>query len=122
MEVITIDSRAYHEIVGRIEEISYFIKAHVKDYDMRQKTVPEPMLSSRDVAQVLHVSMRTLQRMRTEGRIAYCMVHGCCRYSMKEVRRVIDGGSIRASPSGLDELTENMKLRTAGKHSQNQQP
>lgn len=121
MEVITIDSRAYHEIVGRIEEISSFIKAHAKGYDMQQKTVSKPLLNSREVATILHVSMRTLQRMRTEGRIAYCMVHGCCRYHMNEVRRVIDSGSIR-SPASLDELAANLKLRTAGNRSKRHLP
>lgn len=118
MEVITIDSRAYHEIVGLIEEISSFIKAHAKGYDM----VPEPMLSSREVATMLHISMRTLQRMRTEGLIAYCMVHGCCRYHMNEVRRVINSGSVRSSPASLDELAANLKLRTAGNHSKRHLP
>lgn len=121
MEVITIDSRAYHEIVGLIEEISSFIKAHAKGYDMQQKTVSKPLLNSREVATILHVSMRTLQRMRTEGRITYCMIHGCCRYHMNEVRRVIDSGSIR-SPASLDELAANLKLRTAGNRSKRHLP
>ena len=59
MEIITMESAAYKDIVGRIEEIA----SHVRRQGMEgQRNDTACLLDSREVMRLLCVSRRTLQR------------------------------------------------------------
>ena len=67
MEIITMESAAYKDIVGRIEEIA----SHVRKQGMKgQRNDTACLLDSREVMRLLCVSRRTLQnyRLRTGGK------------------------------------------------------
>lgn len=55
MEVITIDSKAYDELMAKIEEISTFVKANTKSQ-------LDAWVDNHDVCLYLKISTRTLQR------------------------------------------------------------
>ena len=111
MEIITMESAAYKDIVGRIEEIA----SHVRKHNPERREQETAGLDSREVMRLLSVSRRTLQRLRDEKRIRYVIIRGSCRYPPNEVERIIRENVIRASPERLEELRHNYLLRTGGK-------
>ena len=97
MEIITMESAAYKDIVGRIEEIA----SHVRRQGMEgQRNDTACLLDSREVMRLLCVSRRTLQRLRDEKRIGYV---------------IIRENAVKTSPEKPEELKHNYRLRTGGK-------
>lgn len=112
MEIITMESAAYKDIVGRIEEIAAHVRKHPPE---GRANVTEGLLDNDEVMRLLSVSRRTLQRLRDEKRISYVVIRGSCRYPPDEVRRIIRENAIKVSPERLEELRHNYLLRTGGK-------
>ena len=112
MEIITMESAVYKDIVGRIEEIASHVRKHGPE---RREQETAGLLDSREVMRLLSVSRRTLQRLRNEKRIRYVIIRGSCRYPPDEVERIIRENVIKASPERLEELRHNYLLRTGGK-------
>lgn len=50
----------------------------------------ERYLTNNDVANMLHISLRTLQDWRDNGRIAYIQISGKVLYKESDVRRLLD--------------------------------
>ena len=120
MEIITLESSAYKELIGRIERISAYVERQEKQRQ-EQSGRTEAWLTTRQVAVMLNVSIRTLQRMRDEGRIAYSLVgHNCC-YHIGEVERFIKDGIVIGNPEKLEEFRHNYKARMGGKKSRNRE-
>ena len=76
MEIITLDHQVYQDLVTRINRIS--------DYVFKKAAVPtaEPViwLTSEELAELLKISTRTLQRMRKERTIPYFMIQAFTPY------------------------------------------
>lgn len=112
MEIITMESAVYKDIVGRIEEIA----SHVRKYNPEKRDSGNAgLLGSGEVMRLLSVSRRTLQRLRDERRIRYVIIRGSCRYPPDEVERLIRENVIKASPEKLEELRHDYLLRTGRK-------
>ena len=95
MEVMTIDSVAFQSLTEHISEISRFIqKANEAMQTQVAQQALKPMLNSEEAAKMLGISKRTLQRMRTENRIAFVMIGGQCRYHQHEIQKMIDERTI----------------------------
>ena len=91
MEIITMESAAYKDIVGRIEEIA----SHVRRQGMEgQRNDTACLLDSREVMRLLCVSRR---------------------YPPEEVERIIRENAVKTSPEKPEELKHNYRLRTGGK-------
>ena len=109
MEVITIESKAYHNVMERLDTIEAFI---------RQCSVWQPQeqsdrwVSSTEAAVILGVSQRTLQRMRSRNDIAYSLVGNSCRYRLSEIRRVIEFNQVPTEQHTLDQLSHTYRVRT----------
>lgn len=112
MEIITMESAAYKDIVGRIEEIASHVRKQGTEV---RRNDTAGLLDSREVMRLLRVSRRTLQRLRDEKRIGYVIIRGDCRYPPDEVERVIRENAVKASPEKPEELRHNYLLRTGGK-------
>lgn len=50
----------------------------------------ERYLTNNDVAKMLHISLRTLQDWRDNGRIAYIQIRGKVLYKESDVRRLLE--------------------------------
>ena len=73
MEVITIDSQAYKELVTKINTIAKFVIDHQKDDTVN----PDEMwVDSYEVCTFLKISERTLQRLRSNRIISYSIISG----------------------------------------------
>lgn len=95
MEVMTIDSVAFQSLTAQIADIANFVrKANEAIQVQVAQQALKPMLNSEEAARMLGISKRTLQRMRTENRIAFVMIGGQCRYHQHEIQKMIEERTI----------------------------
>jgi hypothetical protein len=106
MEVITFDSKAYHDLTAKIERIA--------DYVLKKETVPdkeeEIWLDSFEVSDLLHISTKTLQRLRKDNLISYTILRGKCLYKLSEIERGLNERLITCDPQTIDEFRRNYIL------------
>ena len=111
MKVITMESSAFTALTEQIAEIA----AHVRAVSGgRKEEAPDRLLTTREAAQLLNVSTRTLQRMRSEQRIVYVVLRGKCRYRQSEIDRLLDECTVNEDAATPQELKRNHTLRTGG--------
>ena len=113
MEVITMDSRAYKDLVEKIDQISAFV---VKcEAGIKPQSNDEIWLDSQEVANLLRISTRTLQRLRAENLISYAVLRGRCLYKLSEIERGLNERLISCDPHTLDEFRKNYLLSNGTK-------
>lgn len=108
MDVITIESKAYHELMGKIEKILRFVEKEEKakrEYENR-------LVTNDELAGILGISKRTLQRMRSADRISYKMIYGRCYYDLHDIEEAIRNRSLYCNPQNLKEQRHNFKLKS----------
>ncbi len=102
MKVITIESSAYKAMMEQIAEIAGYIR-ELKEERQRQETeTKDRLLDTAQTAELLNVSVRTLQRMRDEHRIEYIIVRGKCRYRLSEIQRLLNDNTVRNKEETID--------------------
>lgn len=106
MEVITIDSLAYRELISKINNIAKFIYDHQDD----EINPDEMWVDSYDVCTFLKISKRTLQRLRSKGIISYSIISGKTYYTIAEIKRMLSDRKIKSSAECMNELVNNYKL------------
>ena len=73
MEIITMESTAYKELVEKIDRIA----GYVRDSERSKKgDGADVWLCNEEVMSLLGISRRTLQRLRDGGRIRYAIFRG----------------------------------------------
>ncbi len=109
MEIITIENEAFKLLVNKIDRIADFvIKAEQTDRDTSNNDI---WLDSNEVAELLRISTRTLQRLRTENSISYTMLRGRCLYRLSEIHRCLDERIIKCDPQSIESFKRNYELR-----------
>jgi hypothetical protein len=107
MEVITIDSQAYKELVSKINAIAKFVIDHQED----ETTNPDEMwVDSYEVCTFLKISERTLQRLRSNRLISYSIISGKSYYTIAEIKRMLNEKKIRSTEECMNDLINNHKL------------
>ena len=108
MDVITLESRAFQELIGKIEKILRYV-----EQEKKAKTEYENRLISNDeLAEILGISKRTLQRMRSADRISYKIIYGRCYYDLHDIEEAIRNKSLYCNPQNLKELRHNFELKS----------
>lgn len=100
MEVITFESRAYQDLVQKIENIAEYVTKN--KLDSTSKT--EVWLNSNEVADLLKISIRTLQRLRNDNMISYTMLRGRCLYKLSDIEKSLQERIIPTDQRTLDKL------------------
>ena len=81
MDVITIESKAYHELMGKIEKILRYIEKEEKakaEYENR-------LVTNDELAEILGISKRTLQRYRASGTLPFHIIYHKTWYLESEI-------------------------------------
>lgn len=107
MEVITIESQAYKDIMAKLSKIDTLLTT------LLNKTEEEPVdgwVDSYEVCTFLKISEKTLQRLRTGNAITYSKIRGKNFYRISEIQRLMKDNIIRRSEEHLQNLIENYKL------------
>jgi hypothetical protein len=107
MDVITIESQAYKELVTKINAIAKFVVDHQDDDTVN----PDEMwVDSYEVCTFLKISERTLQRLRSNRLISYSIISGKSYYTIAEIKRMLNEKRIRSTEECMNDLINNHKL------------
>jgi len=106
MDVITIESQAFKELTAKINTIAKFIV----NVQMEEKNSDNEWVDSYEVCTFLKISERTLQRLRSNGLIAYTKLSGKSYFTIGEIKRMLDEKRIRSTEECLMDLIQNHKL------------
>jgi excisionase family DNA binding protein len=110
MEIITLDHEVYKDLVTKIDRIAAYVfkKENVPAQE------PDIWLTSDELADLLKISTRTLQRMRKDRTIAYSMIRSKCLYRLSDVEKCIRERVVSCHPQTLDEFRKNYLLTHKG--------
>ena len=98
MKIITIEEEAWLKLNNSINAIADYLKRlEVTNYD-------DLWLNNHEVCQYLHISEKTLWRMRTKGEIAYSKIYGQYFYTIGAIKDMLNANAIESSDEFLQEL------------------
>ncbi len=106
MNVITLESEAYQELIDKIDTITQIIESLVPSVNL-----DEAWISGEEVCSFLHISNRSLQRLRSSGNITYSTLAGKNYYSISEIKRVLENRKIRSRVESVDGLCDAYRER-----------
>ncbi|MFQ9502653.1 MAG: DNA-binding protein [Alistipes indistinctus] len=90
MKVIIIGSKAYKELVGRIEKIERTLAGK----KLQNAPSDDDWVDGKTICRYLGISMRTLQRLRSERVISYSALNHKRYYTLGEIKRVLQERSV----------------------------
>ena len=104
MKIITIEEEAWRQLNDRINAIS--------DYVNRQEdtSYDDLWLNNHEVCQYLHISEKTLYRMRKSGDLAYSKFYGQYFYTIGAIKAMLDANAFQSNDAYIKELTEKGKM------------
>ena len=105
MDVITIESKAYKEIVAKIDVIANYVFSQEDT-----KNEDEIWVDSYEVCTFLQISDRTLQRLRAKGVVAFSNIGGRCYYKIGELKRLREERLIKSNDECMRNLITNHEL------------
>lgn len=105
MEVITIESKAFKELMDKVNTIAKF----VVNYQPEETSDEETWVDSYEVCTFLRISERTLQRLRKNRLITYSTISGKTYYTIAEIKRLLNERLVRSNQECLDNLIESHK-------------
>ena len=105
MDVITIESKAYKEIVAKIDVIANYVFSQEDT-----KNEDEIWVDSYEVCTFLQISDRTLQRLRAKGVVAFSNIGGRCYYKIGELKRLLEERLIKSKDNWRHTLKHINKL------------
>ncbi|WP_417861424.1 helix-turn-helix domain-containing protein [Winogradskyella sediminis] len=83
MEAVILTSEQYNELVSRLDKLNSTIESN-------QKTSKEIFLDNQEFIQLMHISKRTAQTWRDEGKISFSQIGSKIYYKMKDVEALLD--------------------------------
>lgn len=101
MEVITIDSKAFKELMEKMDALSDYV------YSMKQppeENDDESWVDSHEVCDFLKISERTLQRLRSDGKISFTCLGGKYYYQISEIKKLLKARVIKSTEECFQEL------------------
>jgi hypothetical protein len=107
MDIITIESEAYKDLVNKINTIAKFviaIKAREEDKDNGDG---DDWVDSYEVCTFLKISGRTLQRLRASRTVNYSLIRGKAFYKISEIQRLMNENVIRCGDECMQKLIKN---------------
>lgn len=91
MKIIVIGSRAYNELVGRIEKIEAAIASlPEKGRAWNKEYINDEWMDGEQVCRYLGISGRTLQEYRTARIIPYYLIQGKVLYMESEIQKFLE--------------------------------
>lgn len=105
MEVITIESKAFKQLMEKLDALSDYVsslKHPTKDED-------ESWVDSHEICEFLKVSERTLQRLRMNRKISYTNLGGKYYYQISQVKKLLRENLIKSTEECFLELVEHHK-------------
>lgn len=83
MEAVILTKEQYNELVSRLDKLNSTIESN-------QKPSKENFLDNQEFIQLMHISKRTAQTWRDEGKISFSQIGSKIYYKMKDVEVLLD--------------------------------
>lgn len=83
MEVVTIELKAYEEIIGMLDEINVRVKE-------KENEPKEKWLDNQELMQLLKISKRTAQHYRDSGLISFSQVGNKLYYRLSDIEELLN--------------------------------
>lgn len=93
MEVVTVESKAFQELVKKIDIIMDFVNDKQRYGVINEEKM---WVDSHDVCNYLHISNRTLQRLRAKNCVSYSRINGKNFYRISDIRHLLESKMIRS--------------------------
>ncbi|SHM87955.1 helix-turn-helix domain-containing protein [Flavobacterium chilense] len=98
MNIISIEEEVWNQLNERLKFISeYILKLEDTSYD-------DLWLNNHEVCQYLHISEKTLWRMRTNGELAYSKIYGQYFYTIGAIKNMLNANAVQTSDEYVKEL------------------
>ena len=98
MNIITVDEEVWKHLNERLKAISeYILKLEDTSYDSL-------WLNNHEVCQYLHISEKTLWRMRTNGQIAFSKMYGQYYYTIGAIKEMLNANAVQTTNEYVEEL------------------
>ena len=98
MNIITVDEEGWKHLNERLKAISeYILKLEDTSYDSL-------WLNNHEVCQYLHISEKTLWRMRTNGQIAFSKMYGQYYYTIGAIKEMLNANAVQTTNEYVEEL------------------
>ena len=98
MNIITVDEEVWKHLNERLKAISeYILKLEDTSYDSL-------WLKNHEVCQYLHISEKTLWRMRTNGQIAFSKMYGQYYYTIGAIKEMLNANAVQTTNEYVEEL------------------
>lgn len=110
MEVITIESQAFKNLMSKVDTIFDYVITQ-----LNLQNEEDGWVDSYEVCTFLKISDRTLQRLRSENKINYSRIRGKNYYKISEIKRMLDENLIRRTDDHLNDLILNYR-KNAGQN------
>lgn len=105
MEVITIESRAFKQLMEKLDALSEYVYSMERPAENKD----EAWVSSQDICRFLKISERTLQRLRANGKITYSCMGGKYYYQIGQIRKLLRAHIIKSNDECLQDLIAHHK-------------
>lgn len=105
MEVITIESRAFKQLMDKLEALSEYVHSMERPIENED----EIWVGSQEICQFLKISERTLQRLRANGKITYSCMGGKYYYQIGQIKKLLRTHIIKSSDECLQNLIAHHK-------------
>jgi hypothetical protein len=110
MELITFESKTFKELVNKIDRIAaYIAKCETSDSAHNE----DIWLDSNELADLLKISTRTLQRLRKDNLISYSMLRGKCLYRLSDIEKSLRERLIPSDPKTLEAFRKKYMLKSS---------
>ena len=106
MEVITIESRAFKQLVEKLDAWSEYVCS------MERPVIgndDETWVDSQKVCRFLEIIERMLQRLRTNGKITHSCMGGKYYYQIGEIKKLLKANVIKSTDECLQDLIAHHK-------------
>lgn len=105
MEVITIESKAFKQLMEKLDALSEYVSS----LKVPAKDEGDNWVGSREICDFLKISERTLQRLRTNGKISYTNLGGKYYYQISKVKKLLKENITKSTEEHFLELAEHHK-------------
>lgn len=103
MKIITIEEEAWQQLNNRINAIADYLKG------LDNTSYDDLWLNNHEVCQYLHISEKTLWRMRIKGEIAYSKIYGQYFYTIGAIKDMMNANAVQSSDEFVQELMAKSK-------------
>ncbi|ASE60699.1 DNA-binding protein [Chryseobacterium indologenes] len=98
MKIITIEEEAWQQLNNRINAIAEYL------HKLQDSSYDDLWLNNHEVCQYLHVSEKTLWRMRNNGELAYSKIYGQYFYTIGAIKDMLNANAVQTSDEYVQEL------------------